>query len=94
MHMRAQSIGNFYKRIYRRRFFSALNPADENSRKVGLLRQFFLTETGLFASGTNRLAQETTVLLAGVHNQLKKQGPNDVTMSLTTNFSLAQNYRI
>jgi len=93
MHLRAQSLGDFYKRIHRRRFLPSLNPADENGRKVSSFRQFFLTEAGFLAPGTNRLAKETTMLLAGVHGQLRKQGPNNIAMSLTTNFFLAHNCR-
>jgi hypothetical protein len=89
--MRAQGPGNFHKRIHRGRFLSTFNPADENGRKVGPFRQLFLTEAGFLAPGTNRLAKKATMLLAGVHGQLRKQGLNNIAMSLTTNFFLAHN---
>ena len=91
MHMRTQGPGNFHKRIHRGRFLSTFDPADENGRKVGPFRQLFLTEAGFLASSANRFAQKTTMLLAGVHGQLRKQGPNNIAMSLTTNFFLAHN---
>ena len=89
MHLRAQGLGDFHKRIHRGRFLATFNPADEDGRKVGPFRQLFLTEAGFLAPGTNRLAKETPMLLAGVHGQLRKQGPNNIAMSLTTNFFLA-----
>jgi hypothetical protein len=90
-HMRTQGPGNFHQRIHRGGFLSAFNPTDEYSRKVGPFRQLFLTEAGFLAPGTNRLAKKATMLLAGMHGQLKKQGPNNIAMSLTTNFFLAHN---
>ncbi len=88
MHMRTQGPGNFHERIHRGRFLSPFDPTDENSRKVSPFRQFFLTETSFLAFGANRLAKKTTMLLTGVHDQLKKQGLNNVAMSLTTIFYL------
>jgi hypothetical protein len=87
-HTCAQGPSDFHKRIHRGRFLSSFNPADENGRKVGPFRQLFLAEAGCLASDTNRLAQETTMLLA-MHDQLRKQGANIAAMSLTTDFFLA-----
>ncbi len=85
-----QSFSNFHERIHGRRFFPTLDSADENRRKTGPLGQFFLAEIGFPSSDTNRFPQQTTMLLAGVHVQLKKQALKDPTMSLTTNFRLCE----
>ena len=41
-----QSFGDFHQRIHRRRFLSALNAANENSREVSHFGQLLLAETG------------------------------------------------
>jgi len=83
-HFHFQSPGNLRQRIHRRGFFSALNPADEDGRKPGFLRQFFLAETGGFTPGANGFTQKAAVWLAGRHDLLKEQESESVTMSLTT----------
>jgi len=74
-HVRAQSSGDFHKRIHRRRFFSALNTTDEDGRKVCFFSQFFLGEIGLLR-WREWIPQKTTVLLTDRHDGLKngKQG--------------------
>jgi hypothetical protein len=83
-HLYFQGFGNLHQRIHRGRFFTALNPADENGRKTGFFRQFFLAEAGFFALGTNRFTQKAAMGQAGRHGLLKKQESENPAMSLTT----------
>jgi hypothetical protein len=83
-HAGLQRLGNLHERIHRRRFFAALNPTDEDSRKPGFLRQFFLAETGGFTLGANGFTQQAAMRLADRHDQLKEQESENATMSLTT----------
>ncbi len=85
-------MGNFHEQIHRGGFLTTFNPADKNCRKVCLFRQFFLAEAGFLASGANGFAQMAAMLLAGLHNQLRKQVLKNIAMSLTTNFFLRSIY--
>ena len=80
-HVCVQCPGDFHKRIHRRRFFSALDAAGKDCRKVGFFSQFFLGQTGMLAFGANGLTQETAVVLADRHDGLNDGKQGQVAMS-------------
>lgn len=90
---RGQCLGDFYQRIHRRRFFSALDTADKNCRKVCFFSQLFLGEIGFFALGANGFPQQAPMWLAGRHERVKDGKSGKIAMSLTTNLFLPSSKR-
>ena len=72
-HTGAQRPSNLQQIIQGGGFLPPFNSANEHRGEVGFLGQLLLTESCLFACGTNCLTQKAAVLLNGQHHRLKSK---------------------